>query len=68
MILAQVVLQIKGHNSAMTSPTEKKKIGVRLCELDRLNKLSFPHPMEAPYEIVTMKFAWIIVKCGLLLM
>ena len=21
------------------------------CDLDRLNKLSFPHPMEAPYEI-----------------
>ena len=31
--------------------TKFKVIGLLACDLDQLNKLSFPHPMEASYEM-----------------
>ena len=35
------------------------------CDLEHLNKLSFPHSMEAPYEI-WLQLAWPINLFGLL--
>ena len=31
-----------------------------LCDQDRLNKLSFPHPIEAPYEIWLWLAQWFL--------
>ena len=33
------------------------------CDQDRLNKLSFPHPMETPYEIWLQSAQWFLRRC-----
>ena len=32
-------------------------------DLDRLNTLSFPHPMETPYEIWLQMAQWFLRRC-----
>ena len=33
------------------------------CDQDLLNKLSFPHPMEIPYEIWLQSAQWFLRRC-----